>query len=186
MQAQRMHWWWGWGARGTVALLLGLAAGPWTTPGAPLPLLIGAYVHIDGLILLTLAATRGEAGAAIRPLLAAGLGGAVGGLGIVLWPFPGGLPLDVLLAAWTLLRGGVEMVVAQRAPEVDGDTRLFVLTAALSIGFGVLLLSNPGISDQALRYGFGTYAVLAGACQIATAHRVWFVLRSARGAPTHR
>ena len=104
--------WWAVALRGALAILFGLGVLFWPQIGlAVLVAFFGAFAFVGGLFAV-IAALRG--GSAYRNvlLLIEGLIGMVIGLLVFFWPAAAGLSLIYLIAAWAVLSGILEIIIA--------------------------------------------------------------------------
>jgi uncharacterized membrane protein HdeD (DUF308 family) len=153
-------------------ILLGIAAFAWT--GITLVVLIAlfaAYLFIDG-VFATIAGARGRSWL----LLVEGLAGIVAGVLVILWPQLSALVLVLLVAAWAILTGLLELGAAYMLRRVVRNEWLLVLGGIVSIVFGVLLAANPRAGLVTIVWLFGAYMLVFGAFAFALALR----LRSTR------
>jgi uncharacterized membrane protein HdeD (DUF308 family) len=162
---------WGWVAlRGVVALLFGVLT--FLNPAitlAVLVLLFGAYAFADGVLMIVAAIADRRGEPRWMALLIGGLIGVAAGLVTLFTP---GLTMAVLLgviAAWAILTGVAEIVVALRLRKVMTGEWALVLAGALAVAFGLLLIAYPGAGALALVLLIGGYAVLAGVLLIGLA-----------------
>ncbi len=77
------------------------------------------------------------------------------------------LVLLMLIAAWALVTGVLQIVTAIRIRKEIHNEWLLGLAGVLSIVFGVLMMANPRAGALALIVVIGAYAVLFGALLIA-------------------
>ncbi|MQY02179.1 HdeD family acid-resistance protein [Actinomadura macrotermitis] len=166
--------WWVLALRGAFAILFGIVA--WIWPGITvwaLVVLFGAYALVDGVIAVA-GAIRGSAGAGgSRGWLAvSGVAGIVLGLMALFWPAMTGLALLMLIAAWAVVTGVMEIVAAiAMRKEIEGEW-LYALTGAVSVLFGVLLFIWPVSGALAVIWMIGFFSILFGAMMIGAAFRV--------------
>ena len=165
--------WWLLLLRGIAAVAFGALAFAW--PGltlVALVLLYGAYALTDGVFAIA-AAISGRGGAAPTGwLVFVGLLGIGAGLAAFFWPGITALVLLVLIAVWSILHGGFEIVGAIRLRrEIEGEW-LLILSGLLSVLFGVLVLAQPGAGALALVWLIGAYALLFGGLLIALSLRL--------------
>ena len=160
--------WWILLVRGLAAMLFGVVAFVW--PGltlASLVLLYGAYCLVDGVIELT----GGFGGRFWQALI---LGVVSIGAGIATFVYPGltAMVLLFLIAAWAIVRGIFEIVVAiEYRKVIEGEWMLFV-AGLLSIAFGVFMLLYPGAGALSVVWILGIYAFVFGALLTALSFRV--------------
>jgi uncharacterized membrane protein HdeD (DUF308 family) len=96
-----------------------------------------------------------------------GLLSVVVGVLILVWPGISLYALTVLFGAYTLATGVVGLVTAFRA--AGGERGWLVFSSLLGIGVGVAVLVWPNISELALLYVIGAYAIALGIIAIAGA-----------------
>src|SRR5262245_63888133 len=163
LEALISRFWWALVLRGAAAILFGLIAFFW--PGVTLValvLLFGAYAFIDGIAGIVMGIREyGERERWWGTLLS----GAVGvGAGIVTLMSPGitALALLTLIAVWAILRGALDIVAAIRLRHAIEGEWLLGLSGVLSLGFGLLLLAQPGAGALAVVWWIGAYALLLG------------------------
>jgi uncharacterized membrane protein HdeD (DUF308 family) len=166
--------------RGVVAVLFGLLAVVW--PGltlVALALLFGAYALVDGVGMLV-EAFRGRDATGWRVgYLIAGLFGVVAGLLTLAWPGITALVLVVLIGAWAIVTGVLDIWAATQR---RGDW-LLAIVGALSLVAGLLILLRPGVGAIAIAQVIGFYAIISGVLlltEIWRAHRSPHTNRPAR------
>lgn len=158
--------WWLILLRGLVAIVFGILAFAW--PGLTLlslVLLYGAFALADGVIALA-AAVTGRVSAPTWWLVLVGIFGILAG--IVSFMFPGmtALVLILLIGAWAIAHGIIEIAAAiQLRKEIRNDW-LLILAGVLSVAFGFLVIAAPGAGALALVWAIGAYAILFGALLI--------------------
>lgn len=162
---------WGiWILRGIASLLFGVLT-IWR-PGASLAALVlvyGSYALADGLILLGVAfRSEGHKGAyVVRGLLSIAAG-------VLTFAYPGltATSLYILIGAWAIACGAVELGIAiwlrGRAPNVG----VLVLVGALSLLCGVALLALPLAGVIALLSLIAAYAIMNGIVAIGVGLRI--------------
>jgi uncharacterized membrane protein HdeD (DUF308 family) len=154
--------WWLILLRGVVAILFGILAFAW--PGLTLltlVLLYGAFALADGVIALATAVT-GRGSAPTWWLVLVGIFGIAAG--IVSFMFPGmtALILILLIGAWAIAHGIVEIAAAiQLRKEISNDW-LLVLAGVLSVAFGFLVIAVPAAGALGLVWAIGAYSILFG------------------------
>jgi uncharacterized membrane protein HdeD (DUF308 family) len=142
--------WWLVLLRGIAAILFGVLAFLW--PGltlASLVLLYGAFALADG-VLAVVAAIRGGGPGSRWWLAVVGLAGIIVGLLTFLWPGVTALVLLVFIAVWAIAIGVFEIVGAIRLRKEIDNEWLLILSGALSVLFGLVLLVQPGAGALAL------------------------------------
>ncbi len=164
--------WWTTVLRGVFAILFGLMA--WFWPGVTLGALVllwGCYAFADGVLAFA-AVFSGTTG---RPWWALVLSGVVG-IGAALFAFilPGLTAVGLLyvIAFWAILEGALAIVAAfELRREIENEFWLG-LAGIVSILFGVILISRPGIGALAVVWMIGTYAIVFGVMLIGLGLRV--------------
>ncbi|WP_189159697.1 HdeD family acid-resistance protein [Lentzea pudingi] len=156
-----MQRWWLFTVRGVFAVLFGVAALVW--PGLTLLALIilwGAYTFFDGAMTLYLTLTHKE-----WPRWALGLIGALGlvtGLIALFWPGITATALLLLIAVWAIVTGVLQIVDGIRLRKVMTNEWFYVVTGALTVLLGVILVVNPAAGAMAFVITIGVFAILWG------------------------
>jgi uncharacterized membrane protein HdeD (DUF308 family) len=164
--------WWLLLLRGIAAIVFGVLAFIW--PGvtlATLVLLWGAFALVDGVLSLVSAIRGGGAGS--RWWLAlVGLAGVAAGIVTFMSPVLTSLVLLFVIAFWAIVAGVFEIAgaIAVRK-EIEGEWML-ILSGALSVAFGVILLMQPAAGALALVWIIASYAILFGILNVLFAWRL--------------
>jgi uncharacterized membrane protein HdeD (DUF308 family) len=170
--------WWAVVLRGVAALLFGILA--LAAPSAALEILVllfGAYALLDGVLAVLSSGSR--PGESRWATLFEGLLGSAIGIFALAFPDAAEAALVVLVAAWSLATGVLEIVAALRLRKhIEGEWAL-ALSGGLSVLFGVLLLANFDLGRVVLAYLLGAYAVFFGVLLLF----LGFQLRAWRTAP---
>ena len=165
--------WWQVAVRGLIALLFGIMLLAW--PGVSLfifAILFGAFAFVDGIFTLV-AAVNYKAGAGQRTwLFARGILGIIVGIVTFFWPAITELALVLLIGAWALVTGIMELNFAFRSVRETGSKWLFAVSGILSIILGILLLVRPIAAIIAVIWIIGAYAVIAGIVLIVLGFRL--------------
>jgi uncharacterized membrane protein HdeD (DUF308 family) len=168
----RKHWWQV-AVRGFIALLFGILLLVW--PGISLfvfAIFFGAFAFVDGIFTLVAAASY-KAGAGQRAwLFARGILGIIVGIITFFWPAITELVLILLIGAWALVTGIMELNFAFRSVRETGAKWLFAVSGILSIILGILLLIRPIAAIIAVIWIIGAYAVIAGIVLIVLGFRL--------------
>jgi uncharacterized membrane protein HdeD (DUF308 family) len=166
--------WWLLLLRGLAAVAFGVMAFFW--PGLTLITLTwlwGAYTLSDGVIAIS--AAFNASGDAAGPRWWLGLSGGVSILaGVVTFLYTGMTTLVLLMfiAAWAVIIGATQIWGAIALRRVLQHEWLLILNGALSIAFGVILMTQPGAGALALVWMIAWYAILFGCLYIALAFRL--------------
>jgi len=157
------RYWWAFVVRGIIAVLFGILAYAW--PGITLATLViffGAYILIDGILLIVKAIASWSGREDRWLLLLEGLLGI--GIGIITFVAPGvtAIGLVLFIAAWSLATGVLEIATAVRLrKEIKGEPWMIVSGIA-SILFAVLLMFFPGAGALGLLWLIAAYAIIFG------------------------
>jgi len=164
--------WWLLALRGLVAVLFGVLAFMW--PGATLITLVwlfGAFALVNGILSLVLAAkTKGYP--KVGSLIFGGLLGILAGLLAFVMPGITALGLLILIAAWAIVTGIMELVAAVRLRKIINNEWLLVLAGIASVVFGILLLFQPAAGALVLIWWIGAWALLSGIVLMILAFRM--------------
>jgi uncharacterized membrane protein HdeD (DUF308 family) len=159
--------------RGVLAIAFGFVALLW--PGITalaLAVLFGAWALVDGVGMLVAFFRRRTTGRYRGAHLVAGVAALGAGIITLLWPGITVLALVVLIGAWAIVVGALEIVAA-----TEGRSEWYEgLIGGLSIVAGVLILLRPGISALAMAQIIGVFAIVIGVLRLA---ETWRLYRSA-------
>jgi uncharacterized membrane protein HdeD (DUF308 family) len=162
-------WWWAFVVRGVAAVLFGMLT--FIVPGMALLTLVflfGAYAIVEGAFNIAAAVHRGEPRR--QPAWVLALEGVVSIVaGLLAYVLPGltALSLLLLIAAWSLVTGVLEIAAAIRLRRQVKGEWLMALSGVLSVVFGFLLMVFPGAGALAVVLWIGAYAIPFGAILIA-------------------
>ena len=155
--------WWLTAIRGVLAILFGISA--ILLPGiafATLVLLFGAFAFASGIFItwtaLALRAKKQTSGA----FLLQGLFGIAIGFIALFWPFATAGAVILLIAAWALVSGIVEVAAALRLRREIEDEWMLIFSGALSILLGLLFGFFPEAGIWAITWMIGAYAIIIG------------------------
>ncbi|MCK8786608.1 DUF308 domain-containing protein [Roseomonas sp. NAR14] len=154
--------WWAVALRGAVAVLFGIVA--LLMPVATLlslALLFAAYLVIEGVLGIIMAARSAHDGRRWGMLLLEGLFTLAAGILIALIPGGAVLSFVLLTAAWAIISGGLMLAAAFRL-HLDHGRWWLALGGLLSIVWGVLLVIAPVIGAVVLTWWLGAYAIAFG------------------------
>lgn len=166
--------WWLLLLRGIASILFGVAAFVW--PGLTvlaLTLLYGAFAMADGLLSLGAALTgRGDKAMPTWWLVLIGLLGIAAGVVAFLWPGLTAFALVIIIGAWAVTIGVLEIIGAIWLRNEIENEWLLIAAGTLSVLFGLALLLKPGAGALALAWTIGAFAILAGILLVAFALRL--------------
>jgi uncharacterized membrane protein HdeD (DUF308 family) len=157
------RWWWTFILRGALAIAFGLVA--FLAPMLGVAILIGVFVAwtlIDGVTsLFTGIRTRTTDRNSWLAILEGVLGIAAGIVALFLPSFASQV-LVLLIAAWSIVTGIVEIVMAIRLREQIKGEFWLGLAGVASILFGVLLFLFPAAGVLSLVWLIGSFAIVFG------------------------
>ncbi len=78
------------------------------------------------------------------------------------WPLPTTVVLVLIVGAWAVVAGCVEVVSGFGAGQAAGQPAMLILAGLASIVFGAVLLARPGMSAVALALLFGLFNLVCG------------------------
>ena len=151
---------------GVLAVVVGIIAIAW--PGVTilaLVILFAIYAFMDAGLQTMRAFSSHSAGPVLGHLLLALIGLAAGVFAIA-WPAPTAFVLVIVVAAWALFGGFAEIFAAFQTGEPAGLRALLIVSGLVSVLFGVLLFSRPGVGAVTLALLLGLYALIYGFSQI--------------------
>lgn len=168
-----LHAWWVLAARGVVALLFGLVALLW--PGMTLlafVLLFAAYALLSGIASVAGAMRSRKSDKDWWTLLLVGLVGIAAGAIAILHPGLTVLILLLLVGAYALVTGVLDLSAAVRLRRVVDNEWLMILNGAASVLFGVLMFLFPAAGGLALLWMISAYAIVTGGLMLGLAFRL--------------
>ena len=157
------HSWWSLVLRGVIAILAGLLT--FAVPGitvAALVILFGAYALMDGILNIVGAWRAAERHERWIPLLLEGFIGIAAAVVTAVWPGITALALVMIIAAWALVTGVLEILAAVRLRKYISGEWLLALSGVASILFGALLVIFPAAGALAIALWIGVYFVVFG------------------------
>jgi len=162
--------WWLVLLRGIVAILFGLLA--WAWPGATLltmTLFWGAYALVDGVAALWGGWQTKDAGKPMWQIVLIGLLGIAAGIFTFVAPGITAFALLIVIAVWAIANGVFQIAAAVRLRKEIANEWLMILSGALSIAFGALMIANPGAGALAVLWLIGVFAIAYGALLVVLA-----------------
>lgn len=174
-------WWWTLVVRGVIAIVFGLLS--FVAPAFGIGLLVAlfaAWALVDGVgSLLTAMRTRGQDRSWWIELLEGVVSVAAGVVALLLPGFAAEV-LVLLIAAWSIITGVIEIGLAIRLRRVlEGEVWL-ALAGVASVLFGALILLFPAAGALSIVWLLGSFAIAFGAFLILLAWRLRGVDRMAR------
>lgn len=158
------RWWWTFILRGVVAIGFGVLA--FVAPAFGIALLVGlfaAWAIIDGVNnLLTGIRTR-EQDRSWWLEIAEGVIGVAAGIVALVVPGFAAEVLVLLIGAWAILTGVVEIVLAVRLRRVIEGEAWMALAGVASILFGVVIILFPAAGALSIVWLIGSFAIAFGA-----------------------
>jgi uncharacterized membrane protein HdeD (DUF308 family) len=149
---------------------------------AALVLIFGSYALVDGVFSLVAALRRADGERPWWALVLHGIAGIAAGVVTFMYPGLTALVLVYVIAAWAIITGALEIVVAIRLRKMITGEWWLAASGAVSIVLGVLLMAAPGAGAVALVLWIGAWALVTGVLLVAVGIR----LRRWREAPPVR
>jgi uncharacterized membrane protein HdeD (DUF308 family) len=175
--------WWLLVLRGVAAVLFGVLA--FVYPGMTaqvLVILFGAYALVNGIFTLGLAIRAPKGTPGIGTLVLLGLLGVAAGLVTFFYPGITAISLLAVIAAWAVLTGIFEIVVAIRLRQALSNEWVLILSGALSVVFGVLVILMPNAGALSIIWLIGAYAILFGIMMLTVAFKIKGYVSQAKAA----
>ncbi len=180
------RWWWTFILRGIVAILFGVLA--FVAPGFGIGLLVGlfaAWALIDGVNnLLTGIRTRGQDRSWWLEILEGGVSIVAGVIALV-FPIFAAEILVLLIAAWAIVTGVFEIVLAYRLRKVIAGEVWMALAGVASILFGVVIFLFPAAGALSIVWLIGSFAIAFGAFLVMLGWRLRGIDQMARRDAAH-
>jgi uncharacterized membrane protein HdeD (DUF308 family) len=165
--------WWLLLLRGIAGIIFGILAFVW--PGLTLLTLVilyGAFALVDGVLTLVAAFTGSAKPVLTWWLVVVGLLGIGAGVVTFAWPVITAVVLVLIIGAWALVHGIFEIIGAiQLRKEIDNEWWL-ILSGAISVVFGLILLFAPGAGALGLIWAIAAYSIAFGILFIGLALRL--------------
>ena len=165
--------WWAFAIRGILALIFGVLV--FLYPGAAvtvLVLLFGAYATVDGLFAILSAVLAAQAHERWWTFVVEGVIGLAIGALTFFRPGTTAIALYILIAAWAMATGIVEIIAAIRVRESIANELMLLVGGVASVIFGILMLVFPTAGAYAIVWLIGLYAMLFGILMIAFSLRL--------------
>ena len=153
--------------RGVLAVAVGIIALAWPQVTVlALVILFAMYAFIAAGLQAMRALSSRTAGPVFGHLLL-GLVDLAAGVIALAWPGPTALVLVLIVASWAVVAGGFELAAAFGRGEPAGTRALFVLGGLVSLAFGVVLFTHPGVGAVTLALLFGLFNLIYGGWALA-------------------
>lgn len=156
--------WWMFLIRGILALIFGIVA-LFFPASAFLSLVIvfGAFAFVDGIFAIISAFTSNARSENWWWLMLEGAVGIVIGVLTFLQPAAMGEAWLILIAAWAIVTGILEVITAIRLRKVIEGELWMIIGGLISVAFGVLVMVYPTSGAFAIGYMVAFYAIIFGA-----------------------
>jgi uncharacterized membrane protein HdeD (DUF308 family) len=164
--------WWLMAIRGLIAVLFGVIA--FIAPGVTMltiVFLFGTFAIANGILSLVVA-FKAPKGSRLGGLIFGGIVGIIAGAIAFLVPGLTALSLVILVGAWAIATGVMEIVAAVKLRKVITNEWLLVLAGVASIAFGVIVFFLPTAGALALTWWIGAYAIAFGVLLIILAFKM--------------
>ena len=158
------RWWWSFLLRGVLAILFGIVVFLFPPPLTitVLVLFAGAWMLVDGVFdIIAAFQTREREGSWWLALLE-GVAGIVAGLIALIFPALAAEVFLLLISAWAIVTGVIEIVTAIRMREQITGEFWLGLAGVASIAFGLLLFFFPVTAALTILWLIGGYAIVFG------------------------
>ena len=159
--------WWSLVIRGLAGIAFGIITFLW--PGitlAALVFLFAAYALIDGVMSIVGAVRAAERHERWGVLVFEGLAGLAACALTVLWPTITVLALVIVIGAWAIVTGVLEIAAAIRLRQYISGEWLLALAGAASVIFGFLILFMPIAGALVVALWVGAYAFIFGIIEV--------------------
>ena len=157
------RWWWTFIVRGILAIAFGVLA--FFAPGLGIAVLVGlfaAWVIIDGIGNI-IAGVRGRGLDRNWWLeILEGVVGIAAGLIALIFPAYAAQALVIIIAAWAIVTGVLEIIAAIRLRELISGEVWMGLAGVASILFGIILIVFPAAGALSLVWLISSFAIVFG------------------------
>ena len=167
------RWWWTFILRGAIAIAFGVLAfvSPPATIAA-LVLLFGAWALVDGVFHIAGAIQDRSMTRTFWLGVLEGVVSIIAGVLALAFPDVAALSLLLIISAWSIVTGVVEVIMAIRLREQITGELWLAIAGILSIVFGVLLFLFPTSGAITIVWIIGAYAIVFGIAMIALGWRL--------------
>lgn len=166
--------------RGLLAIAIGIVSVAWPN------ITVGAFVIVFAVFAFLAAvndamlAFSGSRAGAVAGYLLLSLLSLAAGVVALIWPGITALVLVIWIAAWAVVTGIVETVLAFRSGETAGERALWAITGLVSIALGVVLFIRPDIGAVSLATVFGLFSIFYGVSALVLSFQARSVRNTAR------
>jgi uncharacterized membrane protein HdeD (DUF308 family) len=165
--------WWIIALQGGAAVVFGVLALVWPEITLlALVFLFAAYALVDGVLALIRGLRRGAGG---RPDWWRVVHGVVGiAAAVIAFALPDitAYALLLVIAAWAIVSGAIELVAAYQLRAMIRDEWLLALDGVVAIIFGIVLIAFPSAGALAVVWLIGAFAIASGVILLAMAMRL--------------
>jgi uncharacterized membrane protein HdeD (DUF308 family) len=164
--------WWAIGLRGLAAVLFGVAV--LLLPGAALlvfVIMFAAYALFDGVFAMVAALRAARRHDRWGLLVLQGVADIAAAAIALALPLIALLGLVILLAAWSLVTGGLELAAAFQL-KIDHGRVWMIVGGAASLVLGVMLILTPLFGALVIVLWLGAYAIVSGLALCALAFKL--------------
>jgi uncharacterized membrane protein HdeD (DUF308 family) len=167
------RWWWTFILRGVLAIAFGVVAflSPPATIAA-LVLLFGAWALVDGVFHIAGAIQDRSRNRSWWLAVLEGVVSIIAGVLALAFPAFAAVSLLLIIAAWSIVTGVVEVVMAIRLREQITGELWLAIAGILSIVFGVLLFLFPTSGAITIVWIIGAFAIAFGIAMIVLGWRL--------------
>jgi uncharacterized membrane protein HdeD (DUF308 family) len=144
-------------------------------PGVTLLMLTlfwGAYALVDGVTALWSGWQAKDHGKPLWHVVLIGVIGVAAGIFTFASPQLTAIALLTLIAAWAIVTGVFQIMAAIRLRKEIANEWLLILSGALSVVFGGLMLANPGAGAMAVLWLISAFSIAFGVLLVGFAFRL--------------
>ncbi len=178
--------WWPLMGRGLTAIVFGVLTMfvPRLTLGG-LILLFAGYALIEGAVNIAGAIRSWRTREKPGVLLLQGIVSVAAGVAALIWPGITALALVMVIAAWAIGTGVLDIATAIRLRKLIPREWLLALAGIASVALGVLLFMYPGAGALAVVLWIGAYALAVGILRVILAIRLRMLAEPPAATPFH-
>jgi uncharacterized membrane protein HdeD (DUF308 family) len=165
--------WWLVLLRGIAAIVFGILALAW--PGVTLVSLVllwGAWALVDGVTALVAGWKARDGAKPMWQIVLVGLVGIAAGVLTFLMPGVTAIALLIMIAVWAIVSGVFQIIAAIRLRREIANEWMLILSGALSVVFGALMIISPGAGALAVLWVIGSFAIAFGVLLVILAFRL--------------